>query len=54
MELDNEKIAVRAYQLSQERIGKGRAPLDDWLKAEWELKNYKPWEIEEDTSSQQG
>jgi len=38
MDLDNEKIAARAYQLFQERFG-GQAPLDDWLKAEWEVKN---------------
>jgi len=38
MSLDNEKIAARAYQLFQERFG-GQAPLDDWLKAEWEVKN---------------
>jgi hypothetical protein len=38
MDLDNEKIAARAYQLYQERFG-GQAPLDDWLRAEWEVKN---------------
>jgi hypothetical protein len=37
MNFDNEKIAARAYQLFQERFG-GQAPLDDWLKAEQELK----------------
>lgn len=40
MSLDNEKILARAYQLSQERVGNGKAPLDDWLKAEWEIRNY--------------
>jgi len=39
MEIDTSKIAARAYQLSQERFGSGKAPLDDWLKAEWEIKN---------------
>jgi|GEM_PF-2119562 hypothetical protein len=39
MSLDDEKIMARAYQLSLERIGNGTAPLDDWLKAEWEIKN---------------
>ncbi len=39
MGLDYEKITARAYQLSQKRIGNGTAPLDDWLKAEWEIKN---------------
>jgi hypothetical protein len=37
MDLDNAKITIRAYQLSQERFG-GQAPLDDWLRAEWEVK----------------
>jgi hypothetical protein len=39
MDFDASKIAARAYQLSQERFGTGKAPLDDWLKAEWEIKN---------------
>jgi hypothetical protein len=39
MDIDISKIAARAYQLSQERFGTGKAPLDDWLKAEWEVKN---------------
>lgn len=39
MDIDTSKIAERAYQLSQERLGTGKAPLDDWLKAEWEIKN---------------
>jgi hypothetical protein len=34
-----EKIKDRAYKLYKERIGNSRAPLDDWLKAEWEIKN---------------
>lgn len=36
---DTERIRERAYQLFKERIGNSRAPLDDWLKAEWEEKN---------------
>jgi hypothetical protein len=38
MDQINERIAIRAYQLFKDRFG-GQAPLDDWLKAEWELKN---------------
>jgi hypothetical protein len=45
---DHEKINARAYQLFHERFG-GRAPLDDWLKAEWEIKNSTPEKPGEET-----
>jgi hypothetical protein len=50
MNLDKVKIMVRAYQLSQERVGNGNAPLDDWLKAEWEIKNGLVEEIKDEAS----
>jgi hypothetical protein len=36
MDQNTTKISLRAFQLWQERLG-GQAPLDDWLKAEWEI-----------------
>ena len=48
MNPNNEKIEARAYRLSQERIGKGSAPLDDWLRAEFEMKNCFGTELEND------
>ena len=50
MNPNNEKIEARAYRLSQERIGKGSAPLDDWLRAELELKNGSAKEFTENTN----
>jgi hypothetical protein len=47
MNKDHEKITARAYQISRERIGSGKAPLDDWLKAEWEVKNSRSEETEQ-------
>jgi hypothetical protein len=43
----DEKIAARAYQLFLDRFG-GQAPLDDWLKAEWEVNNSPVKETEEE------
>jgi hypothetical protein len=48
MSNDHDKIAARAYQLFHERFG-GQAPLDDWLKAEWEIKNSTTEKPEEET-----
>lgn len=51
MPSDSEKVRVRAYELYKERIGNSRAPLDDWLKAEWEIKNSPEEKTENKTKS---
>ena len=52
MDLDNSKISARAYQLFLERFG-GQAPLDDWLKAEMEVKNSHEDEDEQKSTLKQ-
>jgi len=38
MNFDEDKIMARAFQLSQDRMKNGQDPLDEWLKAWWEIK----------------
>jgi len=39
---DNERIRLRAYELYLERDGHGGDPMEDWLRAEREVREQTP------------